>query len=55
MKSVDIILVAQPLVTLFRYFIVKFFELALSTVTVKMLSIPYSNKQLSIAWPIISP
>jgi hypothetical protein len=27
----------------------------LSIVTVKMLSIPHSNKQLSIVWPIVSP
>jgi hypothetical protein len=55
MKSFDNILLAQLLVTLFKYFIVKLFELALSTVTVKMLLIPHSNKQLSIAWPIVSP
>ena len=55
MKSFDNILVDQPLVTLFRYFIVTLFELALSTITVQMLSIPHSNKQLLITWPIVSP
>jgi len=39
-KSFDNILVAHLIVTLYRYFIVKLFELVLSTVTIKILSIP---------------
>jgi hypothetical protein len=39
----------------FQIFIVKLFELALSTVTVKLLSILRTNKQISIVRPIVSP
>jgi hypothetical protein len=44
----DNLLVDQSFITLFKYEIVKLLELTLSSVTVKSLSIPHSNKQFSI-------